>query len=240
MSGSGYMPAYIDDIEEMSSFARRYTIRPLGRTEFPAFEAGSNIEVGVLSRPGDEPTPYSITSTACRSDYYQIIVVNNSGNRSGKNSWMNANARIGDRIEVSAPKHGLHFQSDDESAYFVAGGSGIAAFLSYFSTVVLTDKNYTIDHVVRDRYEVIEYLERSQSDFLTINTLVTSEHPDFDIKKILSGKDTTRPMYISGSGRFINDVIESALGVGWRMENLRWDRFALPDNAAAASGLSVQ
>lgn len=230
MNASEVIPAYISDIENLSIFARRYTIRPLEGSALPVFEPGSNIEVSVPAREGDKPTPYSITSAADRFDSYQIIVVNNSSNSSGKNYWLNSCAYVDDRVEISAPRQGLVFRDKDDAAYFIAGGSGIAAFLSHLNSVKLSDKNYQIDHVVRDEEGSFQYLDQEIINSLEFNTLVTSVEENFEIRKILAGKDLSRPLYIAGSGRFISEVIDKALDMGWSIDDLRWDNYALPDN----------
>lgn len=222
------MPVYIADLEIISASAKRFTIRSADCCRLPAFEAGSNIEVGVPLRSGDKPTPYSITSSPDESDHYQIIVVDSPSDNDSKNNWLNRNARIGDRLKISMPRRGIDFSNDNNSAYFIAGGSGIAAFLSHLNTVCLTDKNYEIAHIVRQRDDIFEYLNREALDYLTINTLITTEVHSFDIRNIFADKDNSVTVYISGSSRFISDVIDSAIESGWDTGNLFWDKYAHP------------
>lgn len=223
----------------MSASAKRFTIMRAGNSRLPAFEAGSNIEVTAPLRAGDKPTPYSLVSPPGETRYYQIVVVDGTYDKNSKNSWLNRNARVGDRLEISVPRIGIDFRNAQDAAYFIAGGSGIAAFMSYLNTVCLADKRYEILHIVRQREDIFEYLNREALDYITVNTLVTMEVPSFDISNVLADKDNSIPMYISGSRGFISDVVDSAIESGWEAGNVFWDKYAFPIGAARPAESAV-
>lgn len=217
----------VDNIEELCFDVNKITIIPVWQEFLPPFDPGSNVDISVLKREDDIPTPYSIVSACENTESYEFIVAGSRSGKSSKNDWIIDNLNIGDMLDISEPRRGIVF-SDSREGCFIAGGSGITAFLSHFNSVDMNSKSYYLCHVVRDRSEPFFGLNSGLLASLQTCSVVTSEETAFDIDSFLEDKRRHIPIYVSGSRRLIEDVIDKAVVKGWSYQDIYWDRYALP------------
>lgn len=225
-------------MEQLSDKAMKISIMSDDDNQLPVFTPGSNIEVSIPVRPGDEPRPFSITSDARDISSYQVIVVDNQNDHTSKNSWLVRQAKPGDRLDISMPRSGITF-GDDEVAYFIAGGSGITAFLSHFNSVELANKHYQLFHIVNSESDGSSIIDRNLSDLIDINLIVFPDNPSFEVREILKGKDSNKSVYVAGPNRLIAAVYHAALELGWRENRINWDKYALPENPAEVEASTI-
>ncbi len=218
-------------MEQLSDKAKKISIMSDDDYQLPEFTPGSNIEVSIPVRPGDEPRPFSITSDARDTSSYQLIVVDNQNDYASKNSWLVRKAQLGDRLDISMPRSGITFD-DDEVGYFIAGGSGITAFLSHFNSVDLVNKRYQLFHIVNSEGDGSSIIDRDLSNLIDIDLIVFPENPAFKVKEVLEGKDTSKSVYVAGPNSLIVAVYHAALELGWAESKINWDSYALPGNPA--------
>ncbi len=218
-------------MEALSEKANKISIISGEHDRLPEFSPGSNIEVGIPARPGDEPRPFSITSDARDTSHYQLVVVDNQNDPTSKNSWLIRKARLGDRLDISMPRCGMTFD-DNEVAYFIAGGSGVTAFLSHFNTVDIVSKQYQLFHIVNSESDGSSIIDENLNSHIDIDLIVFPENPAFKVKAVLQGKDRSKPVYVAGPTSLITAVYHAALELGWTEDKINWDRYALPDNPA--------
>lgn len=228
MSSRNLIKTSVAWIETLCSDVKRIRIFPVYQKTLPEFEPGSNIEVSVLGREGDIPTPYSIVSSPANTASYDFIVAGSRAERSSKNDWLLDHLQVGDMLDISEPRKGLEFAGDADG-YFIAGGSGITAFLSHFNSVNLNSKSYHLCHIVRERDRSFFGLDHESINYIDTCQVVTSEDTTFEIDSFFGDKKPNAPVHVSGSRRLIKDVIAKAKERGWSPQDIYWDKYALPE-----------
>jgi phthalate 4,5-dioxygenase reductase subunit len=100
-------------------------MRPDG-AELPEFTAGAHILVRV---PNGELRRYSLCSDPGERDRYVIAVKREDAGRGGSISLVDE-TKVGDELQVSAPRNDFELTGNPVSYLFIAGGIGITPILS--------------------------------------------------------------------------------------------------------------
>ena len=99
-------------------------VHPQGRA-LPAFEAGAHVTV---QTPGGSNRNYSISSDSADHQRYVLAIKAEARGRGGSLSLVE-DTRVGDLMQVSAPKNNFPLQAAEEYI-FIAGGIGITPIMS--------------------------------------------------------------------------------------------------------------
>ncbi len=92
----------------------------------PEFTPGAHLKV---KTPNGLVRRYSLTSDPDDRDFYQIAVKREAEGGGGSRSMVD-DARVGDLLEVAAPRNDFALAANAPSYIFIAGGIGITPFMS--------------------------------------------------------------------------------------------------------------
>jgi ferredoxin-NADP reductase len=100
-------------------------LRPVGDGEFPAFTAGSHID---LHLPNGMERSYSLCNSADERHRYVVGVLKDRASRGGSRC-VHEQLRIGMQIVISVPRNNFPLQEAADHTVLVAGGIGITPLL---------------------------------------------------------------------------------------------------------------
>ena len=100
-------------------------LRPVGGGSFPAFEAGSHID---LHLPNAMVRSYSLVNPAGETHHYVVAVLKDRASRGGSRC-VHEQLRVGMQIRISAPRNNFHLHEDASHTVLVAGGIGVTPLL---------------------------------------------------------------------------------------------------------------
>ena len=101
-------------------------LRPLAGEEFPAFEAGSHID---LHLPNGIVRSYSLLNDCRERHRYVIGVLKDKASRGGSRA-VHEQLRIAMQLQISEPRNNFKLTETAEHSVLVAGGIGITPILS--------------------------------------------------------------------------------------------------------------
>ncbi len=224
-----------DKVQENDEITSFY-LRPVDGKVLPEYNPGQFITIQVKI-PGEEfvhNRQYSLSRAANKDAFYRISVKREDINDpQGKVSvYLHNQARIGDRIQVSAPAG--DFQLDLASiapVTFIAGGIGITPLMSMFDTLAALDTNRktTLIHSARnaklhvfDR-EISNNLEKMpNASYIALNT----EEVGYITKEFLQENvSLENDVYVCGPASFMEAMINHLYAIGFKESQIHFEFF---------------
>ena len=182
----------ITSIEALNG-ARCYTLEPdknKGTDKLAYFRAGQYVSVNLKIGESVLTRPYSLCSSpadALKGKYKILVKSMKDGFAS---DYINKVFRVGNSIEISEPSGFFSYEPlrDAETVIGIAGGSGIAPFMSYaraladgtedFELTLLYGNRTEADILFKD--ELKECVSRSGGKFKVIHVLSEEDKPGFE------------------------------------------------------------
>lgn len=118
-------------------------VDPRGR-DLPRFEAGAHVEL----RSGGFLRQYSLCNDPAERRRYCIAVLREAASRGGSRH-LHDNVRVGDLVEVSAPRNSFRLDPTAERHRFLAGGIGIAPIMSMITELRRRGATFEVDYCTR-------------------------------------------------------------------------------------------
>jgi phthalate 4,5-dioxygenase reductase subunit len=208
---------------------RRFELRDPAGAALPPFTAGSHVRVRT---PAGAVRKYSLCNAPAERDRYVIAVKRDAGGRGGSVSLVD-DARVGDRLAVSAPENAFALVDGAPGYLFVAGGIGITPVLAMI---------HALEAAGVERWRLV-YLGRSAATTPFVAELSTQEraghvriHYDdgdparaFDLWPLFE-KPAKTHVYCCGP-RPLMDAVRDMTG-HWNGANIHFESFV--DGAAMA------
>ena len=182
----------ITSIEALNG-ARCYTLEPdknKGTDKLAYFRAGQYVSVNLKIGESVLTRPYSLCSSPAEAlkGKYKILV--KSMKNGFASDYINKVFRVGNSIEISEPSGFFSYEPlrDAETVIGIAGGSGIAPFMSYaraladgtedFELTLLYGNRTEADILFKD--ELKECVSRSGGKFKVVHVLSEEDKPGFE------------------------------------------------------------
>jgi ferredoxin-NADP reductase len=179
--------------------------------EFPAFEAGSHID---LHLPNGLVRSYSLCNPASDHQSYVVGVANDRKSRGGSR-YVHQQLRVGMTLPISAPRNNFHLQEDAERSVLVAGGIGVTPIWCMLQRLVAIGKPVEMIYCARTRKEAafcdaIDALARENKVALTWHFDADKGAPP-DLATLLAGKSADSHFYCCGPAPML-DAFEKTCG----------------------------
>jgi ferredoxin-NADP reductase len=128
-----------------------------------AFTAGSHIDVELPVRDASGrplQRQYSLCNDPSEQERYVIGVGRDAASRGGS-LWLHEQARVGDMLQISAPRNHFELDEDAEDSILVAGGIGITPLLAMARRLSALGKRWTLYYCARtpERAAFLDELE---------------------------------------------------------------------------------
>ncbi|MFE5681529.1 PDR/VanB family oxidoreductase [Streptomyces erythrochromogenes] len=237
MSTFEYLDAVVHAITQASASGgcRTFELRPADSGAFPSFDAGAHIDVHL--RPS-LIRQYSLLGSPHDRSRYLICVRRDPRGRGGSIA-MHQEVAVGQQLRISAPRN--RFPLAAAARYvLIAGGIGITPLLAMADTLTRQHAEFALHHYASTQAEAPLLEELKASDY---SDRVTLHYDDVDggiraeLPAELSAPDPQAAVYLCGPGGFMNHVINEAVAVGWRYDQLHTERFAPAPPSPAQLGI---
>jgi tetrachlorobenzoquinone reductase len=146
-----------------------FLIRPIENSDI-SIDPGAHIDVHL---PNGLMRSYSLSNGASDRGLYRITVARDANSRGGS-TFMHDGIRVGQSIEVSAPRN--HFRLEDSApiSTFIAGGIGVTPFVPMITRLNALGRKWRLHYCVRTReraalLEELRTLEQAGSGELLVN-----------------------------------------------------------------------
>lgn len=219
-------------IEYAAAAIHLYEFRDPAGAALPPFEAGAHID---LHLGNGQVRQYSLLNAPGERHRYVVGIKRDATGRGGS-CWAHDHLRVGDRLEVSAPR--CHFPLDETRAHsvLIAGGIGVTPIACMAQRLRAIGRPYTLHYSVKRRDEAA-LLDLLAGPELQLH--VDEERGALiDIAALVAQAPESAAVYCCGPAPML-DAFEAAArarpGLAWSVE-----RFAPAAEAATAGGYRVK
>jgi len=205
-------------------------LRPVQGTQFPAFEAGSHID---LHLPNGMVRSYSLLNAAGETDRYVVGVLKDRASRGGSRC-VHEQLRIGMRLTISAPRNNFRLHEDATHSVLVAGGIGVTPLLCMARRLKALGRSFEVLYFARSR--------RSAAFMTELQALGAPIHWHFDeeaggppdLAALLKARpaQTGTHYYACGPAVMLDAFERDCAALGYA--NAHIERFAAVEVAAAS------
>ncbi|MEW9586420.1 2Fe-2S iron-sulfur cluster-binding protein [Paraburkholderia sp. DGU8] len=122
-------------------------LRPVGRENLPAFDAGAHIS---LKLPNGIVRSYSLVNPANDAQRY-VLGVLRARESQGGSLFIHEQLRVGDHLTISAPRNNFPLDESGERFVLIAGGIGVTAIYSMAQRLVSLGKQVEMLYCCRSR-----------------------------------------------------------------------------------------
>ncbi len=131
------------EVEDVCS----YTLEPVADEHLPKFSAGAHVDISLA--PGLVRS-YSLLNDPAEVDRYEIAVHRAPESRGGS-SRVHEHWRVGDLIEIAAPRNNFALNEAALRTVLIAGGIGITPMLSMIARLQTLGLDWELHYVTRTR-----------------------------------------------------------------------------------------
>ncbi len=122
-------------------------LRPADGGAFPAFEAGSHID---LHLGNGLVRSYSLFNPAGETHRYAVGILKDARSRGGSR-WVHEQLRVGSTITISAPRNNFRLHEDATHSVLVAGGIGVTPILCMARRLQALGRPFEVLYFARSR-----------------------------------------------------------------------------------------
>jgi ferredoxin-NADP reductase len=208
-------------------------------THFPAFEAGSHIDVHL---PNALVRSYSLLNPETDCDRYVIGVLLDRSTRGGSRC-VHEQLRVGMTIPISAPRNNFPLDFSAPYSVLVAGGIGITPLLSMHNALASRRIGVEFIYCARSRREAA-FLDELVAIAETAGTKLTLHFDDErgappDLTQLLAGHPVSTRLYCCGPGPMLDSFDQACASLGYL--NVHTERFAaIPSFTPEAASAGVE
>lgn len=214
----------------------------------PPFEAGAHID---LHLPNGLIRQYSLCNDPHEHHRYRIAVLRDSASRGGSQA-VHELLRIGQRLNISAPRNLFALDEQAPRSLLLAGGIGITPLLSMAWRLHALGADFALHQCVRSG-KLAAFAERLASAPFAARAHLHcddgSTEQKLDLPALLAAEPAGSQLYVCGPNGFMEYVLDTARAQGWTEERLHREYFAAPEAESdggaftlriASSGLELQ
>ena len=122
-------------------------LRPADGVVFPAFAAGSHID---LHLPNGMVRSYSLSNSTTESQRYVVGVLKDRASRGGSRC-VHEQMRVGLKLQISAPRNNFLLHEEATHSVLVAGGIGVTPVLCMARRLKELGKQFEFVYLARSR-----------------------------------------------------------------------------------------
>lgn len=230
MSNATSLQAWVHTLRFEADDIISVELRPVDGTTFPAFEAGSHID---LHLPNGMVRSYSLFNDCRENHRYVVGVLKDRASRGGSRC-VHEQLRVGMRLTIGAPRNNFPLHEDASHSVLVAGGIGVTPVLCMARRLQALGRSFEFLYFARSR--------RSAAFIAEIEALgvpVTWHFDDErggppDLKALLGRRaaSASEHYYACGPAVMLDNFEKTCAALGHA--NAHIERFAAVEVAASA------
>ena len=205
-------------------------LRDIQGSELPVFTSGSHIDVFL---PNGICRQYSLANCPSERDRY-VIGVGLAASSRGGSSYVHQQLKVGDVLEISAPRSLFGLDTGASEHCFVAGGIGITPIISMIRHCQAMGQPWRLLYCVRSRSRAAfgwTLASMGQGVQLFVDEEAEGQRPA--LQQWLSDMPAGAHVYCCGPEGLMNAVESAAQAQGLDKKAVHFERFAPPEAAAA-------
>ena len=210
-----------------------FRLEPLPGEHFPAFTAGGHIELALADGLARS---YSLFNDPAQADVYEIAVQLDAQSRGGSR-LIHERWRVGQVVEVSAPRNHFPLHEGAARSVLIGGGIGITPLLSMAARLDALGQPWELHYAARSR-DCAPFLERlapRPNVRLTIDD--EPQTPRLDLQRVLDAVPADAHVYCCGPERMLDAYRAHGARLG---DRLHFEYFAASTELARDGGYCVQ
>lgn len=198
----------IVEIKDEAEGIKSFRLEPEPGNQLPEATPGSHISVWLAD---DLVRHYSICNLTSASDHYLIAVKLEKSSRGGSQAMHSL--RVGDVLEISAPRNNFELINGAARYLLFAGGIGITPIVSMVRTLEAKGANYHLHYFTRSRAHTAFHVDLSTLDFAKKVSFHHAVEPGAlrqFLLKLLTPIGPGAHLYVCGPRPFMDAVEDAA------------------------------
>lgn len=235
----------VAESEALNPLIHRLVLRATAGGALPGYRAGAHVRVRV-TLPDGKPdwrhysliNPQPVTGATDAPTHYEIAVRREDEGRGG--SRFMHGLKVGDTLEIEAPKNDFALQAGDGPVLLVAGGIGVTPLLSMAAELRAAGRTVRMVYAGRSRalLAFVPQLQTLLGDALRVHTDDEAGAP-LDIAALLDGCAPSESLYMCGPKAMLDAVLAAAQARGWAPGRVHFELFAAAQPEAGDQAFDV-
>jgi len=226
----------VQQIDQINPLVKRFTLIAPDGGLLPAFSGGSHILVHLKQEAQRFTNAYSLMNSPAHSNRYQIGVLLEPTGKGGS-ALMHSAVRVGDTLEISAPKNLFGLAYNARKHLFIAGGIGITPILSQLEELAMRGADYQLHFAFHSLERGPFAAELAHGGHHSRSTLYARDQGQhLDVEVLLGQIDAHTHVYVCGPTRLTVAVMEAARKFRIAPENLHTEQFGATPPATSSGG----
>ena len=205
----------------------------------PAFSPGAHID---LHLPNGLVRQYSLCGDPRERRRYRIAVLKTDPTRGGSRT-LHEDVRVGDRLEISAPKNHFPLSAGATRSLLFAGGIGITPIIAMADFLARAGADFELHYCVRTPRRAAFAQRLTQSSYARRVHFHYGEAEGgqrLDLPAVLADRDARAHVYMCGPAGFMDAVRDCALARGWHPAQVHREHFAAAEGSAPARPFDIR
>lgn len=234
------VPALVQSIHYESLDTISIWLKLANRHSFSAPDPGSHID---LALPNGLSRSYSLSKITEDGRVFRITVARDISSRGGS-SYIVDQLRVGQQIEISAPRNNFALNTEADFSLFIAGGIGITPFPPMISRLNELGRKWRLHYCLRtrDRAALLGELEALAAHGNGEIFMNYDEEPGgaiLDLGAAIAAAPTAAHLYCCGPIGMLDAYRSAAKKAGFEDEQVHFEYFASEVTQATEGGFDV-
>ncbi len=201
-----------------------YELASVDGTPLPAFTAGAHIDVHL---PDGLIRQYSLCNHPQEQHRYLIGVLKDPASRGGS-QHLHEQIHTGTQLRISEPRNLFPLVHGARRSLLFAGGIGITPILCMAERLAHAGADFELHYCARSSARAAFVQRLKDASFAERVFLHFDEQPQtaLNAAEVLAAPADNVHLYVCGPGGFMQHVLDSAKGQGWRDGHLHREYFA--------------
>lgn len=208
--------------------------------ELPPFTAGAHVDLHLANGLNRS---YSLCNSQADRDRYVVGIANDPNSRGGS-KFIHESLKIGDRIQISAPRNNFPLVENAPLTVFIAGGIGITPMYCMIQRLETLGRPWQLYYSTRVRAlcafkPALEALEAKQPGRVHFNFDQEPGGKITDLKALIASKPAGTHFYCCGPTPMLKAYESSAKELGRPEPEIHVEYFSAKEEASTAGGYTV-
>jgi vanillate monooxygenase ferredoxin subunit len=200
-------------------------LRPADKDQnLPDFDAGAHVEVCLEGLP---PRQYSLCNAPGSTDFYRLGIFLEPESR-GVSRAIHQKVKVGDIVEIRAPKNHFPLVDGATQSILLAGGIGVTPILAMAEALASRHASFGLHYCARSADRMAFRSKIEQAGWERNARLYFDDAPDderLNLKTVLSSPAAEKHLYVCGPSGFVTWVRGAAAESGWSDRNIHSESF---------------
>lgn len=215
-------------------------LETLERAPLPAFEPGAHVDVFLSNGMSRS---YSLSSLPTDRVSYRLTVAKDANSRGGS-TFIHDQLRVGDILQISAPRNNFPLAEGAPFSIFIAGGIGVTPFIPMVRRLNERNAAWRLHYCVRSRDraalidEITAYAAAGRGE-----AIPNFDHEPggqmLDIERVLRDAPSGAHVYCCGPIGMLNAYRAAAQAVGLEPARVHFEYFSSNVERALQGGFTV-